>query len=514
MERIYQDISFISEDLDFLGFEELISADSVRCDGPLQQRTKFDLQIALNIDSQLSFQEVISLIFLTVENISTARKFCLEVENTEKNVVMTVNESRFSIMQCLYSSVRRVGGIKWPSSIFQALFHIGMKKLLNFDLGINIEEEEKELEEAGMIDEKKLMLYNFAENIESAEKEELIRGLQELHPPLKNAKMMETVLLQLLEEVKDIDTICPMLVTCLENMDNGLGLKKSLLERECGSKTCPMHALAKTEMYQKGPGICIIINQKIFRERNRDLEDRHGTDRDRDDLRVTFTLLGVEREDLMVYNDLTDTQMREKIEAVARLADARPDCAWVSVVILSHGRQRLGEDEVMGVNGEGLKKSDIMNAFSAKECPNLQKKPKLFWFQACRNKDSEAGGREARHEPEAGIRIAADNSVPAVGKLPALMNYMVGSATVPDASTFRSTEGGSFFIQSLCKVLKMYAEREPLSRVPERVTKEVTEYNSRYPSLPEFATTLTKEFWFQVTEESKERSIKLDKYLE
>ena len=51
--------------------------------------------------------------------------------------------------------------------------------------------------------------------------------------------------------------------------------------------------------------------------------------------------------------------MREKIEAVAKMADARPDIAWVSVVILSHGRQKLGEDEIMGVNGEGLKKSDV-----------------------------------------------------------------------------------------------------------------------------------------------------------
>ena len=45
-------------------------------------------------------------------------------------------------------------------------------------------------------------------------------------------------------------------------------------------------------------------------------------------------------------------------------------------------------------------------------------------FQACRNKDSEAGG-EAHHDREAGSRIASDNSVPAVDKLPALMNYMV-----------------------------------------------------------------------------------------
>ena len=173
-------------------------------------------------------------------------------------------------------------------------------------------------------------------------------------------------------------------------MDDVLFLKKSLQEKECGSNTCPVHALPRTGAYTSGPGICIIINQKMFSKRNSDLEDRHGTDKARDDLKVTFTLLGVKAADLKVYNDLTDTQMREKIEAVAKMADVRPDIAWVSVVILSHGRQKLGEDEIMGVNGEGLKKSDILNAFSAIKCKNLQKKPKFFWFQACRNKENEA----------------------------------------------------------------------------------------------------------------------------
>ena len=154
--------------------------------------------------------------------------------------------SMFLSLKCILGSVKGIGGNRWPSSIFQALFQIGMKKLLNFDLGINIEEEEKDLEEAAMIDDKKLMLYNFAENLQSTEKEELIRRLQELHPtPLMNAKMMETVLLQLLDEVKEKDQICRMLVSCLEAMDSGLGPKKSLLEKDCGSKTCPVHALAK-----------------------------------------------------------------------------------------------------------------------------------------------------------------------------------------------------------------------------------------------------------------------------
>ena len=91
-----------------------------------------------------------------------------------------------------------------------------------------MEEEEKTLKEAGKIDNKKLMLYKFAENLESANKEELIEKLQEMHPSLQKAKRMETVFLQLLLEVKEIDVICQMLVTCLENMDNGSCLKKRL----------------------------------------------------------------------------------------------------------------------------------------------------------------------------------------------------------------------------------------------------------------------------------------------
>ena len=66
---------------------------------------------------------------------------------------------------------------------------------------------------------------------------------------------------------------------------------------------------------------------------------------------MTFTLLGVEEEDMMVSDDLTDTQMREKIEAVARMADARPDCAWVSVVILSDDDDDDDDDNDAGERG-------------------------------------------------------------------------------------------------------------------------------------------------------------------
>ena len=104
-----------------------------------------------------------------------------------------------------------------------------------------MEKEEKKLEDAGNIDKRRLMLYNFAEYLVSSEQDELMKKLQEHHPPLQIAKMMETVFLQLLEETKDKDDICKMLVTCIESMENKDNLIKILKEKDCRSKTCPVH---------------------------------------------------------------------------------------------------------------------------------------------------------------------------------------------------------------------------------------------------------------------------------
>ena len=81
------------------------------------------------------------------------------------------------------------------------------------------------------------------------------------------------------------------------------------------------------------------------------------------------------------------------------------------------------------------------------------------------------------------------------------------------AMAYRNTEGGSFFIQNLCKVLKEFAETEPMSDLSLRVNREVSEFNNRFISLSEFKNTLTKKFWFQVTEESIERAEEMDRIL-
>ena len=51
--------------------------------------------------------------------------------------------------------------------------------------------------------------------------------------------------------------------------------------------------------------------------------------------------------------------------------------------VLSHGKRVQGWDLVMGVNG--VDRTDIQEKFADSSCPNLTGKPKLFFYQACRD---------------------------------------------------------------------------------------------------------------------------------
>ena len=53
--------------------------------------------MASNIDKQLSFQDTVSLIFLTVEKAKVALQFCRNAEREERNIVYS-NHSIMSIL--------------------------------------------------------------------------------------------------------------------------------------------------------------------------------------------------------------------------------------------------------------------------------------------------------------------------------------------------------------------------------------------------------------------------------
>ena len=122
--------------------------------------------------------------------------------------------------------------------------------------------------------------------------------------------------------------------------------------------------------YDQGAGLCVIINQKLFSAP--DLTNRLGTDRDEDELKTTFTLLGVAEQDFLVFRDLTDTEMMSSLETAASRANS-PELAWLAVVVLSHGKRVQGRDLIMGVNGRGVVRERMENIFSDPSVFSLSK---------------------------------------------------------------------------------------------------------------------------------------------
>lgn len=59
------------------------------------------------------------------------------------------------------------------------------------------------------------------------------------------------------------------------------------------------------------------------------------------------------------------------------------------VIIMSHGSEEhidggRGQSVVWGTDGQYLKVKDILEQFTAINCPHMNKKPKIFIFQSCR----------------------------------------------------------------------------------------------------------------------------------
>merc|ERR1711892_1406738 len=283
---------------------------------------------------------------------------------------------------------------------------------------------------------------------------------------------------------------------CLKEM-NRADLVNIFAHNKCGKPSCVIHIKLDedtNDFYEQGTGLCVIINQKIFYTSDPHatrLDDRLGTDRDRDELEVTFTLFGAE---CLIYNDLNHRELQEKLEEAALKAN-NPKYFWVAVCVLSHGRRLNGVDEILGVNGIGMDRKKIISMFAdASKCPNLQKKPKLFFFQACRGVETTAMGSSAT--------ISTDSAVHCVGGWPAISDYMIASATIEDFVSFRSTVEGSFFIRHLCKVLQDHGHQKTLADIMIIVNSKVAGYRQDFPSQPEFTLTMSKKFMFRRTKES------------
>ncbi|CAG0886273.1 unnamed protein product, partial [Darwinula stevensoni] len=192
------------------------------------------------------------------------------------------------------------------------------------------------------------------------------------------------------------------------------------------------------------------------------MNNRPGTDIDAVKIRDLFEKLHFSVD---VEKDLTRQEMKLKLKEFARAPEHRQsDCCVV--VIMSHGYQSPGEDPegswrplgqqpgsthrpcpyvVYSSDGRALEVEWIIQQFNIAEA--LKGKPKLFIIQACRGKGQQARGQSGNFVESDANRFggASQDELNAD-------DIFVANSTIPYYVSYRNSQEGTWFIQSICHV--------------------------------------------------------------
>lgn len=231
-------------------------------------------------------------------------------------------------------------------------------------------------------------------------------------------------------------------------------------------------------------GLCIIINNKNFHT-STGMAPRSGTDVDAAKLRETFMNL---KYDVKNKNDLTCEEILELLRNVSK-EDHSKRSSFICV-ILSHGE----EGRIFGTNGS-IELKKLTSLFRGDCCRSLTGKPKLFIIQACRGTELDSG-------------IETDSAVEndtVCQKIPVEADFLYAYSTAPGYYSWRNSKEGSWFIQSLCQMLKEYAHKLEFMHILTRVNWKVATQFESYSldanfhakkQVPCIVSMLTKELYF------------------
>ncbi|KAF5880680.1 caspase-8-like isoform X1, partial [Clarias magur] len=266
----------------------------------------------------------------------------------------------------------------------------------------------------------------------------------------------ENIVINLLDKVMSKgDTTCHKFVDLLKQKDiqeTFPGLQEVFKPVAIAhNQDIPVRAadeIVEYKMSSQPRGVCVIINNVKFSPPHK---NRFGSDSDKDALKDVFQWLGFTVD---VHEDQSGDQMRKLLKTYSQ-NDHNGDC--FVCCILSHG----SSDGVYGTDGAIISKDDIFGPFSGNSCPSLISKPKVFFIQACRGKESQPlvtvqsdSYNDEEMEVEAEMEEEAEMDADQMATLPADSDFLVARSTVKGYVSLRETISGSWFIQSLCQQLR------------------------------------------------------------
>nr|WGL47435.1 caspase-9 [Rachycentron canadum] len=260
-------------------------------------------------------------------------------------------------------------------------------------------------------------------------------------------------------------------------------------------------------------GHCLIINNVEF-EPQSELSNRKGSNIDCDKLERRFKALNFIVE---VKTNLKQRQIKRELSALSKKDHSQYDCCVV--IMLSHGTEvshNRFPGAVYGVDGLHIPVQHITNFLNGQHCPSLQGKPKLFFIQACGGGEKDTGFEVSPDEVEPSVGGADDqmDAIPmssssdslsmsdepdARATLPTPSDILVSYSTFPGYVSWRDTQSGSWYIETMDRILEENAATHDLVTMLVMVNHEVSQNSAKglYKQMPGSFNFLRKLLYFQ-----------------
>ncbi|KAM7097010.1 caspase-10-like isoform 2-T3 [Ciconia maguari] len=393
----------------------------------------------------------------------------------------------------------------------ELLYKIKCHSLLK-KLGYTKEKVQECLHEKGRVSLYRQMLYELSENITNEMLKDIIFLLQYCLPkrriPLSalellillekqglvtenNVQMLEEVCMKVSPDLLERVKCYKRAKVSLPQQENTLPVKESSLSHSGDIRvfTSPQKM---TSYKMDGPhrGFCLVINNVNF---DRCLQERKGSCKDAGELERVFTWLGL---DVRTYTDLTSLEIKDLMRTWQQLQDHKDRDCFICC-ILSHGESGA----IYGKDEELVSIRMIMSHFTAKQCPQLADKPKLFFIQACQGKEIQC---PVYVEGDARIPdlTSVQQSISPSESIPEEADFLLGMATIDGYVSFRHIEQGAWYIQALCSKLQLLVPRGEdilsiLTEVNEDVGRRVDRLGTK-KQMPQPAYTLRRKFIFPI----------------
>lgn len=156
---------------------------------------------------------------------------------------------------------------------------------------------------------------------------------------------------------------------------------------------------------------------------------------------------------MRTYRDLTSGDIIDLMQTWQHVQDHKDRNCFICCV-LSHGESGA----IYGTDEKLVSIRMLTSHFTAKQCPQLAAKPKLFFIQACQGKNIQRPVCVDTDGQPPDLSSMQER-VSLVESIPEEADFLLGMATVDGYVSFRHIEEGTWYIQALCSKLQLLVPR-------------------------------------------------------